>query len=265
MSRAVDASDDHPRGYLHGLNPLTKIAAVIPAMIVVIVSRDLATPLAVLALALLVVLTGTRITTRTVVLLVVALPVAIAIGAVGFGAWTDPARVDRSVLLLQIGGYRFFAGSLVAGLTASLRLGALLVLALVAGLTTSGPDFARSSVQYLRVPYRIGYTALAALRFIPRFRRDLDLIRQAHRVRGAGGRRGPVAAIGRFAGAVVPLLAGAIRHAERVALAMDARAFGAHPTRTERHVVPLRRRDGVFAVLLLLATAAIVVAAALTR
>jgi hypothetical protein len=39
----------------------------------------------------------------------------------------------------------------------------------------------------------------------------------------------------------VPLLAGAIRHAERVALAMDARAFGAHPDRTERHLVPCAR------------------------
>lgn len=255
----------HPepgRGYLHGLNPLTKIAAVIPAMIVVILSRDIVTPLAVLVLALAVVLSGARLPGRTIAVLLVALPVAVVIGSIGFGAWTDPARVDRSVLLLRIGEYRLFLGSLVAGLTASLRLAALLVLALIAGLTTSGPDFVRSSVQYLRVPYRIGYTALAAFRFIPRFRHDLDLIRQAHRVRGAGGRRGPVAAIGRFAGAVIPLLAGAIRHAERVALAMDARAFGAHPERTERHVVPLRYRDGVFAVLFLCATAAIV---AITR
>jgi energy-coupling factor transport system permease protein len=41
-------------------------------------------------------------------------------------------------------------------------------------------------------------------------------------------------------------MAGAIRHAERVALAMDARAFGAHPDRTERHVVLFRARDAAF-------------------
>jgi energy-coupling factor transport system permease protein len=55
----------------------------------------------------------------------------------------------------------------------------------------------------------------------------------------------------------VPLLAGAIRHAERVALAMDSRAFGAHPTRTERHLVPFRVRDTVFTVAMLLTSAAI--------
>ena len=44
-------------------------------------------------------------------------------------------------------------------------------------------------------------------------------------------------------GTAIPLLASAIRHAERVALAMDARAFGAHPTRTERTLSRWRARD----------------------
>ena len=58
---------------------------------------------------------------------------------------------------------------------------------------------------------------------------------------------------------MVPLLAGAIRHAERVALAMDARAFGAHPDRTERYLVPWRRRDTAFAVVLWAVSAAVFV------
>ena len=57
----------------------------------------------------------------------------------------------------------------------------------------------------------------------------------------------------------MPLLAGAIRHAERIALAMDARAFGAHPTRTERHIVRFRARDWVFMVLFWAVTAALFV------
>ena len=52
-------------------------------------------------------------------------------------------------------------------------------------------------VQNLRVPYRIGYTALAALRFVPRFGHELEVIRAAHRVRGTDARRGPVAAVRR--------------------------------------------------------------------
>ena len=76
-------------------------------------------------------------------------------------------------------------------------------------------------------------------------------------MRGAHGGRGPFAAIARWFGYIVPLMAGAIRHAERVALAMDSRAFGAYPDRTERHLVPFRTRDTVFTALFLLATATI--------
>ena len=105
-------------------------------------------------------------------------------------------------------------------------------------------------------------TALAAYRFVPRFGYELSVIRAAHRVRGHGfagfwGGRGPVARLIRGWGYIVPLLASGIRHAERVALSMDARAFGAHPTRTERHLAPWRVRDTVFIVGMLAASVAL--------
>ncbi len=55
----------------------------------------------------------------------------------------------------------------------------------------------------------------------------------------------------------MPLLAGAIRHAERVALAMDARGFGAYPDRTERHLVPFRARDVAYIALFWAVSAAV--------
>ena len=122
------------------------------------------------------------------------------------------------------------------------------MLSLLAGLTTTGPEFVRALVQNLRVPYRLGYTALAALRFVPRFGHELEVIRAAHRVRGTDGGRGPIAAVRRTISTAIPLLASAIRHAERVALAMDARAFGAHATRTERIISRWRPRDTVFVI-----------------
>ena len=159
----------------------------------------------------------------------------------------------------QLGSWTLYGGALVVGFATGLRIAAIVALALIAGLSTTGPDLVRSTVQQLRVPYRIGYTALAAFRFVPRFGHELEVIRQAHRVRGAHGGRGPFAAIARWSGYIVPLLAGAIRHAERVALAMDARAFGAYPDRTERHIVPFRARDVVFIVLFVAASAAILI------
>lgn len=245
-----------PVRFLYGINPLAKLLAPVPAMVLLVFVRDLATPLAFVALTAIVLLIGVRFTRRLVALLVLV-PVAALVMGVGFAIWTDASGVDQSVVLWQIGGWTMYGGAMLVGLATGARIAAIVSLALIVGLSTTGPDLVRAGVQQLRVPYRIGYTALAAFRFVPRFGYELEIIRQAHRVRGSHGGRGPIAAVHRWAGYIVPLLAGAIRHAERVALAMDARAFGAYPDRTERHLVPFRARDIVFVLAFLAVSAAV--------
>ncbi|WP_341976182.1 energy-coupling factor transporter transmembrane component T [Microbacterium sp. LWO13-1.2] len=245
------------RQFLHGLNPLSKVIGVAPAMVALVFVRDMTTPTAFLVVAYALILVGARLTRRTAALLLLALPVGVTAIGIGFSLWVDAARVDDTAPVLQLGGWTLFAGALDIGFATGLRLGAILALALIGGLTTTGPDLVRASGQQLRVPYRIGYTALAAFRFVPRFGHELAVIRAAHRVRGHHGGSGPFSRIARGWGYIVPLLAGAIRHAERVALAMDSRAFGAHPTRTERHLVPFRTRDWIFIALCLAASALI--------
>ncbi|MBP2436415.1 ATP-binding cassette domain-containing protein [Microbacterium amylolyticum] len=211
---------------LERLNPLAKLGAVLPAMIALVFARDVLTPALLLAASAVILLIGARWDRRLFAWLGFALPAIITVLTVGFALWTDP----------------------YTGIATGLRLAALLALALIPGLTGDGADLVRALVQQLRMPYRIGYAALAALRFVPRFRHELDIIRLAQRVRG----RAP-----HLATALVPLLAGGIRHAERVALAMDARAFGAYDTRTERHPVIWRRSDTWFTVIGVAITAAI--------
>lgn len=252
----ADAVSAAPARFLYRLNPLAKLLAPVPAMVVLVFVRDLATPLSFLALTYVVLLIGVSFT-RRLALLLIALPIGALLVGFGFALWTDPTRVDQSVVIWQVGSWTLYGGALEVGLATGLRIAAIVALSLIVGLSTTGPDLVRATVQQLRVPYRIGYTALAAFRFVPRFGHELEVIRHAHRVRGAHAGRGPFAAIARWSGYVVPLLAGAIRHAERVALAMDARAFGAHPDRTERHIVPFRARDTVFIALFQVAAAAI--------
>lgn len=243
--------------FLYGLNPLTKIVAVLPAMVVLLIANDIATPLAFLALSYVVILMGARMSRQSVGSLV-GLPLVILVLGGTFSLWVSAGPVSGTAALLHIGDWTLFSGALEQGFATALRLGAIFALAFIGGLTTTGPDLVRATVQQLRVPYRIGYTALAAYRFVPRFRAELSVIRAAHRVRGQHGGGGPFSRLVRAFGYVIPLLAGAIRHAERVALAMDARAFGAYPDRTERHLVPLRTRDIVFTALFFLATAVLV-------
>jgi energy-coupling factor transport system permease protein len=245
--------------FLYALNPLAKVAGFAPAMVLLIFVRDLATPAAFLLLAYAILLVGTRLTARLLALLLLGLPAGMLAIGVGFSLWVDAAIVNGTAPALTVGGWTLYFGALEIGFATALRLGAIIALALIGGLTTTGPDLVRASVQQLRVPYRIGYTALAAFRFVPRFGHELAVIRAAHRVRGHHGGRGPFARVARGWGFIVPLLAGAIRHAERVALAMDSRAFGAHPTRTERHLVPFRARDVVFTAACLAASAVIFV------
>ncbi|MGO2747253.1 energy-coupling factor transporter transmembrane component T family protein [Microbacterium sp.] len=243
--------------FLNHLNPLAKIAAVLPAIVLLVFVRDMTTPLCFIALSYALILAGTRITPRIAALLFLAVPLGVLVIGFGFSIWVDAASVDDTAPFLQIGGWTLSTGALQIGYASALRIAAILALALIAGLTMTGPDLVRAGIQQLRVPYRIGYTALAAYRFVPRFGYELSVIRAAHRVRGHHRGRGPFAAIARGWGYIVPLLASAIRHAERVALAMDARAFGAHPTRTERHLVPFRVRDTVFIALFIAASAVI--------
>ncbi len=244
--------------FLHGLNPLAALAAPLPAMVALVFARDATTPAAFLVLAVLVLLVGVRLSGRLLAALL-ALPVVVVVLGLGFSLWTDPAVVAQTPVVWEAGAWQMRVGALEIGLSTGLRLAAIVALSLIPGLSIDGTDLIRASVQQLRVPYRIGYTALAALRFVPRFGHELEVIRQAHRVRGAHAGRGPFAAIGRWWGYMIPLLAGAIRHAERVALAMDARAFGAHPDRTERHLVPFRARDVVFVLLFWAVTAGLFV------
>ena len=228
-----------PTAFLVGLNPLAKIAAALPAMLALVFARDLATPATFLVLSYVLLLCGARWSARLFTMLGAVVPLAVVVVGLGFAVWVDPSI--GGVAVLRVGGWALTDGALAVGFSTGLRLAAIMTLAFLGGLTTAGTDLVRALVQQLRVPYRVGYAALAAIRFVPRFGRELETIRQAQRVRGVGG-----FAPTRWIRTVVPLLAGAIRHAERVALAMDARAFGAHPDRTERHLVPWRRRDTAF-------------------
>lgn len=238
-------------GPLRSLNALAKLAGPVPVMIALVLTRGVPLPLAFAVFAALVLLVGARLGLRWVLVILLGVPAFAALLGVSFGIWVDPATLPADaagseLVLAQLGEWRFTGSMYLVGLATALRIAAIILLAFVSGLTTTGAELVRALVQQLRVPYRLGYTALAAMRFVPRFGHELEVIRAARRVRGVDRGRGPIAWLRGTVGLAVPLLASAIRHAERVALAMDARAFGAHDSRTERTISRWRRRDTVF-------------------
>ena len=110
-------------------------------------------------------------------------------------------------------------------------------------LTTDPTTLVRSLVQTARMPARLAYPLLAALRFLPLLAEEWQTIRLAQRVRGQGRVGGPRGWIRAQRRLLLPLLAGAIRRADRVAVAMDSRGFARAGRRTQFREVPFCAPD----------------------
>lgn len=230
------------RGWLTTINPLMKLAATFPALVLLFFTRDLFTPAAIAVLAVAVLLTGLRIRPRT---LIVGAVVVLVVGVWTtflFALLTRADLVADTPIVLE-GWITLRAGALEVGAATALRLIAVSMLALLGSAGTTIASLNSALVRQLRIPYRFAHGALAAARFAPRYRDDLITLRAAHRARGIIDPRGPVGFFRRTGRAAIPLLAGGARYAERLSLAMDARGFGAHPRRSDRHPALVRGRD----------------------
>lgn len=95
------------------------------------------------------------------------------------------------------------------------------------------------------LPPRYSYSLLAALRFLPTLETELAMFRTAHQIRGARGSGGKEL-IRRWYRYAIPLLAGGIRRAERVALVMEAPGFHDRKDRTYFRSLRWHRRDTLF-------------------
>ena len=161
------------------------------------------------------------------------------------GVNLDPAANELAV----IGPFRITSEGLAAGIGLGLRVVAIASIGAVFALTTDSTRLVDSLVQQARVPERFAYGALAAYQAIPRLGEDLVALRQARRIRGLRGGWHPRLLVG--------LLVRAIRHGDRQALAMDARAFGMGPRSAYRLVTwsPLDVAVGLAALAVLLVVA----------
>ena len=138
----------------------------------------------------------------------------------------DPAATE----LLRIGPLRLTAQASLAAAGLFARVMAIATVGLAFVLTTTPTRLADSLVQQARIPERFAYGALAAYQAVPRFASDLATLRTARRLRGLNEWHPWI---------LVGLLVRAIRHADQLALAMDARGFGSGPRTAYR---PLRWR-----------------------
>ena len=218
------------RGLFTSLNPLTLFASVLPVMVMVFALRNHHLNLGVLLTSSLLVIAARASLRRTIASVI--------------APWTVTALM---IWVLSSGSHHqetaarlYDLGDAVTGGTG---IGALVALVLVSGVSTDPEALIRTLTTTFHMPYRLGAAGIASISFITRFHDDFILLRTARALRGIGQRWGLLAPVARWIGSILPLMILAIQHAERVALSMDSRAFGAHRRRTEMTDEPWRARD----------------------
>lgn len=226
---------------LHRLNPLTKLALALPVAALVTFFNEPVTPLAIGVLAAGATWRLGRVPWRSI-----QQPLMLAL-LLGFGLfWSSVvfyAGPGSDAPSLIGGPVHVSPAGLVYGVTIVCRLLAIFAASLLFVLTTNPVDLVVALIQQVRLPVKVGYAVFAAYRFMPLVHEELENIQAAHHVRGGVEGSGPIARARRLFGYAIPLLAISVRRAERVALAMDSRGFGARPDRTYFRRTTFRRAD----------------------
>lgn len=123
------------------------------------------------------------------------------------------------------------SGGLVAALSVMVRI--TVIIAIVLLLTLRDNQQLVVGLVQLRVPYQLAYMVLLAVRFIPVLGEDFRDALVAVQLRGVDLERIPLGRKVRlYTYILMPVVAGALVRARRIATAMDARAFRAYRHRT---------------------------------
>jgi energy-coupling factor transport system permease protein len=208
------------------INPVAQLAAMAVVTLVLLTSLDVVTPAVVVAAELC--LLPAAGLTRAADLWRRTWP--LLLGATSVGVVNVVLSPDAAV---------------VTGVGLGLRVIGLALPGVLLVASTDPVRLADALTIHCRVPTRVAFGALAALRLVPLLTAEFESIRLARRTRGVEGRT-PVAAVRLFAGIAFALLVGAVRRGSRLATAMDARGFDSGIPRTNARGSVLHTRDAVF-------------------
>ena len=228
MIAARDLAPSQLDSPLGRTSPVLKLGVALLWLIGLATTTAWAPPIALALVALGAALTIGRVPPDDLVRGLLPLLVA-ALGLTVFTTLFGTANADpAATTVASLGPVRITAEALDAGVGLGLRVLAIAAVGAVFALTTDSTRLVDALVQQAHVPERFAYGALAAYGAIPRFGEDLANLRAARRMRGLRASWHPRILVG--------LLVLAIRHGDRMALAMDARAFGSGPRSRYREV-----------------------------
>jgi energy-coupling factor transport system permease protein len=163
------------------------------------------------------------------------------------GAWSSLRRVRTvliAIFLVSLVVWTFVSEgtttlvgpieleSVLFGLSTGLKLSATITASVVWLSTTRNEEITSGFIR-MGVPYRVAFAFSSALRMVPTFVGAGTTIIQAQQSRGLDPESGNVLTrIRKYLPLVVPVFAAALRSAGQMAMALEARGFGAQKERT---------------------------------
>jgi energy-coupling factor transport system permease protein len=147
-----------------------------------------------------------------------------------------------------VGGMgRITLEGILFALLVSMRLLAMVIIMPLISLTTPLYLFTLGLVR-MGLPYRLAYTMTAAFNLIPILAAEIEAITEAQRLRAfqVFEKGNFVQKLRAYPTLVTPLVIGAMRRAQLIAVAMDSRAFGATTRRTYIEDIRMELRDWIF-------------------
>lgn len=136
-------------------------------------------------------------------------------------------------------------------LSLSFRVLAFSSLSLLFAFTTNPTTFIMSLMQQLKLSPKIAYGVLVGYQFLPVLKDEFIQIQQAQRLRGATPEKNILKRLLGVHKVLIPMLAGAVRKAERAAFAMEARGFTGERRSSYFQVITVSKIDGVCVALFL--------------
>nr|WP_106783098.1 energy-coupling factor transporter transmembrane component T [Lysinibacillus timonensis] len=242
--------------FLHQLNPAMKAITVVILVILLALIFDPVTPSIVLLCTILIVFIGGNVSWKRYFLYLSPFLLF------SFGMfWTTlvfAKQSDSSAQMISILTFEFPRESLIIALALAVRVLSVAALSLLFIFTTNTIDFILSLIQQLKLSPRIAYGVLAGYRFLPMMKNEMKIIREAHRIRGVNQATTITEKCGQYKRYAIPLLASAIRKAERTATAMESKGFTGERNRTFFRQFTISNKDWIFLVIMLMIYAAAV-------
>lgn len=234
------------RASLHRMNPSVKFVIVMICMLSLAFFFDPWTPLVFWFSIMVMQIFLSNISWKNWSLLM--LPFVIA--AFGY-LWTTLlfAESGTGTVLWSIGSVDITESQLNHALSLSFRVLAFSSLSLLFALTTDPIIFIRSLMQQLKLSPKIAYGIMVGYQFLPLLKDEFIQVQQVQKLRGLSDDSNVFKRLIGLRRVLIPMLSGAVRKAERVAFAMEARGFTGEPRKVFYHEVPIEKKDFILAFL----------------